>query len=231
MPRRDCASCRDGASCLDGIRLFAKLPTEAKAELMASAVQRHFARGDVMVHEGEPISAILILRSGRIKTFRNDVDGEEIVLDVLHDGQAIWHGMFLEGNAYHYSVGCITDVDACIIARTDFERVLSDNPDAALGLIKTLATELVDAEEKAMLLGIRDPRRRVASYLLARERRCLHGEISLKVTDIAGSVYLRPETVSRNIAQLEREGLVERLGRGRLRISDHDGLRRIADTE
>ncbi|MEE8704214.1 MAG: Crp/Fnr family transcriptional regulator [Olsenella sp.] len=218
-------------SCLDGIRLFAKLPREAKFELMRGASHRSYAHGDVVVSEGDPISSILVIRRGRIKTFRTDVDGEEIVLDVLHEGQAIWHGMFMDESVYHYSVGCLEDTEVCSIGRVSFERMLSSNPQASFAIIRMLSTELVEAEEKAMLLGVRDPRRRVAGYLLFRERRCLHGEISLKLEDIAGSVCLRPETVSRNVSRLVREGVVKRLGRGKLAVVDHERLRRIAESE
>ena len=53
-------------------------------------------------------------------------------------------------------------------------------------------------------------------------------EIHLKLEDIANSVGLRPETVSRNIAQFVREGLVERPGRGRLLVADRAGLEAVA---
>lgn len=229
---RRCRLCPGpGASCLDGIRLFAKLPEDAKIDLMASAKLRSLSRGEVVVSEGDPISSIIVIRKGRVKTFRTDVDGEEIVLDVLHEGQAIWHGMFMDENVYHYSVGCLEDTEVCSIGRVSFERMLSSNPQASFAIIRMLSSELVEAEEKAMLLGVRDPRRRVAGYLLFRERRCLHGEISLKLEDIAGSVCLRPETVSRNVSRLVREGVVKRLGRGKLAVVDHERLRRIAESE
>lgn len=232
MARRSetCPLAAGGAcTCLDGIRLFAQLPQEAKDDLVARAVIRHYGRGEVLVSEGDPIDRIVVVRRGRVKTLRTDVDGSEMVLDVLHDGQAIWHGMFVGDQTYHYSVGALTDVDACLISRGAFERTLALHPDAALGLISMLATELVEAEEKAMLLGIREPRRRVARYLLTRERRCLGGEINLKVDDIAASVCLRSETVSRCLAGLERDGLVGRLGRGRLRVLDRQALVAVAE--
>ena len=102
--------------------------------------------------------------------------------------------------------------------------MLSEHPDAAMGLIRMVCTELDDAEEKAMMLGIRDPRRRVAQYLLLRDERCMGTEIHLGLEDIAASVGLRPETVSRAISSLSKERLVERVGRGRLRIIDRDGM-------
>ncbi len=227
----NCAFSRAGSSCMDNIRLFADLPVEAKRELLACSRHSSHAQGSIIVHEGDPIESIIVVRAGRIKTFRSSSNGEEYVLDVLHDGQALWHGMFLAEHIYRYSVECLTPVQLCRIHRADFENLLAHHPDVALGLIRMVTTELDVAEEKIMMLSIRDPRRRLAEYLLLRDRQCAGPEIRLKLEDIASSVGLRPETVSRNIARFVREGLIERPGRGRLRVIDPEGLKAVSELE
>ena len=223
----DCAFSRAGSSCMDNIRLFSSLPVSAKQELLLHATHSTHGRGAVIAHEGDPIDSIIIVRSGRIKTVRATAGGEEYILDVLHAGEALWHGMFLADHTYHHSVACLTRVELCRIHRTDFESLLSAHPDVALNLIRMVCTELDEAEEKTMMLSIRDPRQRIAEYLLIRDRTCEGPEINLKLDDIANSVGLRPETVSRNIARFIREGLVERPGRCRLLVTDPLGLRRV----
>lgn len=225
---RRCAFVRAGGTCVDGIRLFSGLPEEARGELLARARHASYPQGSVIVYEGDPIDSVIVVREGRIKTFRTGTSGQEYVLDVLHEGQALWHGMFLADHTYHYSVRCLTRVEACRIHRVDFEAMIARHPDVALGLIRTVCTHLDEAEEKIMMLSIRDPRERLAEYLLLRDRACTGPEIHLKLEDIASSVGLRPETVSRHIARLARDGLVRRVGRGRLLVVDHDGLRVVA---
>ncbi len=226
----DCAFSRAGSSCMDNIRLFAGLPPSAKRELLARARHTAHASGDIIVHEGDPIESIIVVRTGRIKTYRSTSDGEQHVLDVLHDGQALWHGLFLDNHTYGYSVSCLTPVRLCLIHRADVEQMLANHPDVAMDLIRMVCTELDHAEERIMMLSIRDPRRRLAEYLLARDRSCTGPEIHLKLDDIASSVGLRPETVSRNIARFDREGLVRRMGRGRLLVLDREGLARVSES-
>lgn len=226
----DCAFSRAGSSCMDNIRLFAGLPPSAKRELLARARHTAHASGDIIVHEGDPIESIIVVRTGRIKTYRSTSDGEQHVLDVLHDGQALWHGLFLDNRTYGYSVSCLTPVRLCLIHRADVEQMLANHPDVAMGLIRMVCTELDRAEERIMMLSIRDPRRRLAEHLLTRDRSCTGPEIHLKLDDIASSVGLRPETVSRNIARFDREGLVRRMGRGRLLVLDREGLARVSES-
>ena len=225
----DCAFSRAGSSCMDNIRLFADLPSPAKRELLARARHTTHESGAIIAHEGDPIESIIVVRSGRIKTYRSTSDGEQYVLDVLHDGQALWHGLFLDNHTYGYSVSCLTPVRLCRIHRADVEQMLANHPDVAMGLIRMVCTELDRAEERIMMLSIRDPRRRLAEYLLVRDRSCTGPEIHLKLEDIASSVGLRPETVSRNIARFDRERLVKRTGRGRLLVLDREGLARVSE--
>lgn len=225
----DCAFSRAGSSCMDNIRLFADLPSPAKRELLARARHTTHESGAIIAHEGDPIESIIVVRSGRIKTYHSTSDGEQYVLDVLHDGQALWHGLFLDNHTYGYSVSCLTPVRLCRIHRADVEQMLANHPDVAMGLIRMVCTELDRADERIMMLSIRDPRRRLAEYLLVRDRSCTGPEIHLKLEDIASSVGLRPETVSRNIARFDREGLVKRTGRGRLLVLDREGLARVSE--
>lgn len=220
-----CAYAKAGSSCMDNISLFAELPVDAKQELLAKSRRTSHRAGSIIVNEGDPIESVIIVRKGRIKTFRTSATGKEYVLEVLHDGQALWHGLFLDDHVYHYSVECLSKVELCRIHRADFETMLANHPAEALSIIRMLCTELDKAEERIMMLGIKSPRKRLAEYLLIRDQQCAGPEIKLKLEDIANSVGLRTETVSRNIAQFAREGLLERTGRGRLRIIDHEGLR------
>ncbi|WP_298578512.1 Crp/Fnr family transcriptional regulator [uncultured Olegusella sp.] len=213
---------------VSSIPLFAGLSDDAKESLISGAIHSLRPKGSILVHEGDPINSIIIVRSGRIKTFRTDSNGQEYVLDVLHDGQAIWRGVFMEEQTYHYSVGCLTDVDLYIIRRSHFETLIKNNPKVAIGLIHMIGAELFEAEEKIMMLGIRDPQRRLAEYLLYRDERCVGPEIRLKLQDIASSVGLRPETVSRTLSAFERRGMLRRVGQGRLLLLDRSALHDVA---
>ena len=117
------------------------------------------------------------------------------------------------------------EVRVCEIPRSVIMKMISENPQISFNMIEILARDITDAEDKILVLSIREPRQRVAAFLLRRERRCLGDVINLKLEDIASSVNLRPETVSRTISYLEKEGMVKRLGRGCLKVIDHEKLR------
>lgn len=220
----NCPYRQDNTSCMDKIRLFRGLPEKSREKLMAGVLHRSYEAGHVLIEEEEKVRFIVVIRKGRVKICRSDAGGEEHILDILHDGQAIWHDLFLKEPVYHYSAVCLTDVDACLFSREEFMRIITGEPEMALGLIAMLSTELTEEKEKVMLLSIRDPDTRLAGFLLDRDEKCLNGHISMKLSDIAASISLRQETVSRSLTRLQKAGYLERTGRGELKVTDRQGL-------
>ena len=168
-----CPYRKDDTLCTSKIRLFRSLPVEAQEQLIAHSIPSAHPKGTILLQEGQQIDSILIIRKGRLKTCRLEANGEEHVLDILHDGQAIWHDMFLKDPVYHYSVVCLTDVSICEIRREEFLELLKQQPETAMSLIQMLSTELSEAKEKILLLSIRDPEVRLAGFLLDRDTRCI----------------------------------------------------------
>ena len=214
-------------TCTKQIRLFQALPDDVQQELIASAtsIQRH--KGYVFASDGDPVTSILIIRKGNIKTYRLDAAGNEYLPDVLHEEQAIWHDMFLKEPVYHYSIEAMSDVDVCEISTETFLSVLNHHPEAALSLIQMLSTELTAAKEKILLLSIRSPEVRTAGFLLERWNKSGDDIICFKLEDIAATISLRMETISRTLRKFEKAGMISRLGKGKIRITDRPGLYEI----
>ena len=210
--------------CMDQIRLFRGLPESSKRLLMDDVIFRSYPEGQTLIEEETRVLYIIVIRRGRVKICRNDTDGEEHILDILHDGQAIWHDLFLRDPVYHYSAVCLTDVSACLFSRKKFMEILTREPELALGLIAMLSTELTEEKEKVMLLSIRNPDTRLAGFLLDRDQKCLNGHIRMKLTDIASSIGLRPETISRSLSKLKKAGYIERTKQGELHVVNREGL-------
>ena len=226
-PETMCPFKKNHSSCMQQIRLFNALPKEAQDILAEHAIHTTHPKGTVLAQEGDHIQSVLIIRSGRIKTCRIDPAGDEYILDILHEGLAIWDDMFLQVACYLFSIVSLTEVGICEIRREEFMAILANNPEAAMGLITMLSTELADAKEKAILLSIRSPEVRLAGFLLDRELRCTERIIRLKLDDIAASIGLRPETISRALSRFEKEHLIERKGQGKIVVTDRHALKKL----
>ena len=85
-----------------------------------------------------------------------------------------------------------------------------------------------ESNRHAELLSTSSPKARIAGFLLYRKERTAERAVKLKLEDIAASVSLRPETVSRKLKELEREGIIQKTGQSSIEIINFSELRSIS---
>ncbi len=221
-----CVNC--GEQCISHIEFLEGLDEEKQNRVMEGAVRRTCRKGSSLFRQGDPVDAVYIIHTGRVKLCTWDPDGREQIVGLFSDKDTIWEGIFIEGSRYPYSAVCMTDVYCCRVMRKDLEKVMED-PAIAMRVIGLLSRKLHEANERVMLLSSSSPRARIAGFMLNRSRSAGSSSIVLKLDDIAASVSLRPETVSRRMRELEREGLIQKTGQSSFRILDAEGLEAAAD--
>lgn len=226
-----CPFRKNNKLCTSKIRLFKSLPKDVQEDLVNHSDHIQYPKGKIIAQEGDIIDSVLIIRHGRIKTCRYDASGEEYIMDVLHEGQAIWHDMFLNDYTYHYNIVTLSTTMVCKIKRTDFMHLLTKYPNATMSLIAMLSTELQEAKEKAQLLSVRQPLIRLAGFLISKDTTCTNHVIRMKLDDIAASIGLRAETVSRCISKLEEQQLITRLGQGKLKVTNRSKLSELYNSK
>lgn len=226
-----CANCKNGLFCMSTIPLLSALPKDIHQSLTEHSIHTTRAKGSSLFEVGEKVDSVFVIRKGRLKLCKYDADGNEYILDIIHDGDAIWENLFLENAVFPYSAVCLSKVELCEIKKSEFIQILADRPNVAMHLISLLSLRLNESNEKALLLSIRDPKIRLAGFLLDRDIRCVGPEIKLKLEDIAASIGLRPETVSRNLSQFEKDHLIQRLGQGKIMVTDRAGLKKIYEAD
>lgn len=226
-----CPFRKNNKLCTSEIRLFKSLPKDVQEDLVNHSDHIQYPKGKIIAQEGDKIDSVLIIRHGRIKTCRYDASGEEYIMDVLHEGQAIWHDMFLNDYTYHYNIVTLSTTMVCKIKRIDFMHLLTKYPNVTMSLIAMLSTELQEAKEKAQLLSVRQPLIRLAGFLISKGTTCTNHVIRMKLDDIAASIGLRAETVSRCISKLEEQQLITRLGQGKLKVTNRSKLSELYNSK
>ena len=216
-----CEDCRD--RCIQDIAFLYGMPEEKQLDILRRSAHKIFNRGDFLFHEGDKVSSIVIIKQGQVKLSTYEADGRENIIGIFSDNDTIWEGVFSGDRVYPYSAVCLTKTYCCYVRRGDVETAIS-NPTVALRVINMLSNKLHDANERSRILSISEPVRRIAAFLIYREKRSNEPFVTLRLDDIAGSVGLRPETVSRNIRRLMNEGLIEKVGRSGFRIPDFEKL-------
>lgn len=202
------------------------LSAERQREIMDKASWRSYSKGSYLFAEEEPVDGIYIILSGRVKLSTWDSEGREQIIGIFSESDTIWEGVFMDGSRYPYNAVCLTDVDCCKLLIRDLEDVMKD-PSVSLKIIALLSRKLHDANDRVLLLSTSSPKARLAGFLLNRSRHTSSDTVVLRLDDIAASIQLRPETVSRRIKEMEKEGLIEKVGQSSIRIKERATLEAV----
>ncbi|WP_341212736.1 Crp/Fnr family transcriptional regulator [uncultured Limimaricola sp.] len=194
---------------------------------------RRYEAGQKIVWAGDDLSFV-----GSV------VSGIATMAQTLEDGRVQMVGLLLPSDfigrpgriSTPYDITAASDVTLCCFRRAPFERLLVDMPHVAGRLLEMTLDELDAAREWMLVLGRKTARERISSLLVSVAQREASFDLAPRTRDIkldlpltreAMSEYLglTIETVSRQISQLGREGVIELDGKRRIVIPDLGRLR------
>ncbi len=120
-----------------------------------------------------------------------------------------------------------TDVEARIVSKATFDRLVADDPDFRRDVLRNYANRVADLVVTMQDVLFRAIPERLARTLLVRERQ---GIVEATHQEIANELGSAREVVSRVLQRFEREGVIA-IERGRIVIRDSEALRRRAAPE
>lgn len=134
--------------------------------LMALGGARRFARGERLMHQGEPGERVLLLLEGHVKASNSDSRGREMVLSFRGPGDVLGELTFSHADPRSSNVTAIEPVEAQAVAASEFRAYLVQRPTAALTLIDVISRRFRDANLKRVQFGDLDTVGRVAARLI-----------------------------------------------------------------
>lgn len=210
--------------CTHNIPLFSQLPLVIQKRLVETALHKEVKKGDLLVSEGEIAEKINIIRDGKVKLNSYDIEGKELIVNILTSGDTIGEDIFFESRTYTYNAICITDCKVCIISKETFINLIRKEPEVAWSLINILAGKLKKSNETIELLHENDATKRIIKFFYQTKENTDKDYINLTIDDIAASTNLRRETVSRKLSYLQKNKSIERIGHGKIRLIDNEKL-------
>ncbi len=200
--------------------------SRARGRLESVGQRRSFPKGASLFLAGEDAGSFYFIKSGEIRVYRMDSQGREVEVARLKAGDFLGEAVALAGVAYPASAQTVRDTLTLSFKRESVSALIQRDPVVARFLVDLLARKCLVLNERVEALGLRTVRLRLIQYLLSHcsgERGCVI-ELRLKKSDLARLLGTIPETLSRTLKKLEREGLIEVRG-ARIKVRDCAGLR------
>jgi len=189
---------------------------------------------EIIFRQGETSDWLHVIRAGQLKLSVTGPDGREQIMRIAVAGQLIGYDTVDELN-HPYTATALTPVRLCGIRHRDMLRVLEENLEVSRRMVQLLNLELAQAQALIHILGQKSSAEKIALFLLSLVPRQGHNGEKLDVPmplsrqEIADMLGLTVETVSRQMAELKREQIIE-APRGLIRILNRQGLNTYTGT-
>lgn len=197
---------------LQKVSLFSEL-SEAQLEfLSARSTARTYAKGSVIVNEGDEGNALFVILSGAVKTYLCDEKGKEVVLSTQGPGEYFGDLALFDDTPRSASVAAMEPCKLMVISKGLLKEALAEKPEIALVLLKGLAIRVRGLTENVRTLALLDVFGRLVRtlYTLAADREgILIVEQKLTQQELANRIGASREMVGRIMHDLVEGGYIE----------------------
>lgn len=129
-------------NCIGNLWIFQGLAPDDVQALAKEALRKKMKKGDTVFMQGDTANEVFLIKGGRIKLTKVLEDGTELMLDLRKAGDFVGENMFSEEGEYPVSAVCMEDTLTCGFTRSQFEKLVLNNPNVGLQVIKTLSERI-----------------------------------------------------------------------------------------
>jgi CRP/FNR family transcriptional regulator, cyclic AMP receptor protein len=211
-------------------QLFERTSKTTRDAALAAATMEIVPGGTLILAQGTPIEALIILGRGRARVERAAADGKVVPLGYRGSGDVLGEACFGQPPIAGENTSAMEEAELVRLPVAAVEEFVTTDPGLSSAVLALLLTRQRETEDRIESLLFRNVEGRLVEFLLKAADRwgvpTPRGTlISAPIThlEIAQSIGSTRETVTLTLGALRREGLLEVAGR-RLIVSDREKL-------
>jgi CRP-like cAMP-binding protein len=216
--------------------LFSELTPEESESLLAYARVERYPAGAIIFLKGSPGRGMLAVLRGTVRISASSAEGREIVLNTIRPGEVFGEIALLDGKERSADATASEECELLVIERRDFIPFLESRPRLALRLLAIICERLRRTTEQVEDVLFLNLSARLAKTLLRLAetdgRQVATGwriERRVSQRELGNMIGLSRESVNKQLAQWEDEGLIARDERGGITLTDRETLETLAE--
>lgn len=202
---------------------FSTLSDELLQQVLAVAVVRHLAPGEMLFFAGDENASLHMVESGVVRIFKVSPEGREQVLRLMRPGDTFADVPAFDGGPYPANAEALEPAVVLAVPRLPLLDLMRAHPDIALGALTTMASRLRHMTGLVEDLSLRRVMGRVANLLLSHD-----GSVVLSQAQMATMVGTAREMVNRSLNALADRGVIEVQGQSVI-ILDREKLEEVVE--
>jgi CRP/FNR family transcriptional regulator len=196
---------------LASTQMWQGLETAELEAITTIAIPQNYDTNDIIFWEGDEGTGFFLIFSGRVKIFKNSLEGKEKILHLFGAGDHFAEVPAFDGKCFPASAATLEATKLWFFPRTALIQLLQQHPTLSLKMLAIFAHHLRMFANIIADLSFKEVPGRLAAYLIyLSEARgnCELVELDVTKTQLAALLGTIPETLSRALAKLSLEGLI-----------------------
>jgi len=195
-------------------------------KIMALGTARICKKNTFLFQAQENASGFFYILKGGVRVFKMDENGREVEVVRLEPGDFLAEAIALASAQFPGFAQATEDSKVLFVETKGFFKKLETDAALSRFFLILLARKCLVLNERLESLGLRTVRQRLIQYLLSQcsgEKACLL-ELKIKKSDLARLLGTISATLSRNLREMQREGLIQVRGK-QIRIQECSKMR------
>ena len=202
-------------SLLQQFALMRLFPADALAQLSAHSSTHAFAKREVVLAKENPSPSLMFLLEGRLQAIDFTLDGREVGLHFIEEGQYFGEISVLDGLPSPEVVIANKKSQVVMVPAREVRGLIFANPPAIEAMTSGLTERIRSQASLRQILGIISPLQRICALLQTLSKDGKNPEVISNAPthqEIAIMVNLTRETVTRAFQVLQSQGALARDG-------------------
>jgi CRP-like cAMP-binding protein/ActR/RegA family two-component response regulator len=130
-----------------------------------------YKKKQIIYAEGNHPNRLYYVVKGKVKTYKTNEDGKELVTDLYSAGDFLGYTNLLEGAVYRDTAEALEETELAVIPKEDFDELINRNAEVAKKFIQLLAKNISEKKEQLLGLAYNSLRKKVADALLMMQKK------------------------------------------------------------
>lgn len=193
-----------------------------------------YRKGELIFKENARPYGVFCVNKGKIKLVKSGDDGREHILRLVKAGDPLGYRALLSGDRYNCSAVALEDCSVCFVPKEIFLKLIQEDGDLTMEMIKLLSSDLKKAEVSLTHLAQKPVRERMAEALLFIKETYGFEEDGLTINavfsrdELANIVGTATETAIRLLSDFNKDKIIALQGK-KIQILDIERLLRVAN--
>ncbi len=199
---------------LEGFTSFIK--ASGKDELLSLVEEQNinkYKKKQIVYSEGNHPNRVYYLLKGKVKAYKTNEHGKELVMELFSPGDFLGHVALLEQSVYKDTAETLEECEIAVIPKEEFDELINRNSEVAKKFIQLLARNIAAKETQLLRLAYNSLRKKVADALILLQDKYSHNEDKTDTIDInreslAAIAGTATESLIRTLGEFRNEKLI-----------------------